>query len=103
MPRLVTERVGTRHWKSRPCGDDRSALHSLVIDRRRRQIESDVRALFALLHSDENAVTDYDELFIALDQWIHRILEKTAVPVFLSYSTIEGVGIAVGRMNRKTG
>ena len=42
-------------------GHDAAALHGLMVDRGRREIEADLRALLAFLGSDEHAVANHDE------------------------------------------
>src|SRR5690242_15043811 len=46
-PGLVDVRVRTRHGQAGAGRDDLATLHRLIVDRRRRQIEPDVRALFS--------------------------------------------------------
>src|SRR5439155_639650 len=54
---------GLRHRRAGPGGDDAPALHLPPFDRGSGQIEADVRALLALLGSDQDTVADDDQAF----------------------------------------
>src|SRR5215831_2824576 len=66
-PRLVAEGIRTRHGEARTGRNDGPTLHGLILERRRRQVQSDIRPLLALFATDENAIADDDELLVALD------------------------------------
>src|SRR5215831_20902994 len=66
-PRLVAEGIGARHRKTRTGRDAGPTLHGLVLERCRRQVQSDVRPLLALFATDEHAIADDDELLVSLD------------------------------------
>src|SRR6185437_7758836 len=63
-PWLVGKGIGARHWQAWAGGDDRAALHRLIVYRSRRQIQADVRPLLAIFHAHEHSVADDDELLV---------------------------------------
>src|SRR3989449_1099062 len=63
LPRLFVHAGGLRHRRAGPGGDDAPALHLPPFDRGSGQIEADVRALLALLGSDQDTVADDDQAF----------------------------------------
>src|SRR5204862_1271812 len=70
LPWLFAVRIERRHRLPGPSGDDRSTLHRLAVDRRRREIEADLCPLLAVLGFDEDAVADDDELFVVADHGV---------------------------------
>src|SRR6185503_11030375 len=101
-PRLIAVRIRTRHGEARAGRDDLAALHSLVVDRGRRQVEPDVRALLAFLDVYEDAIADDDQLLVVLD---HRY--SVEIRCLFShverYQLTEGAGTGRRRVDRNTG
>src|SRR5688572_7285812 len=77
-PWLVRCLTWIGHGKPGAGGDDPPSLHGLIVDRRGRKVETDLRPLLALLQGDENAISDDDELLVLLPH--HPASERSREP-----------------------
>src|SRR2546423_2313851 len=57
-PRLLDVRIGTRHRKPGTRRDDGAALHRLIVDSGRWEVETDVRALLSFFEAHKHSVAD---------------------------------------------
>src|SRR5205814_927357 len=58
LPGFVVHAGGLGHRGARPAGDDPAALDLPALERRGGQVEADIRALLALLGSDQHTVAN---------------------------------------------